>query len=292
MTGNAADTSHTRGAEVEYVRLYTTYDEDPAVVAAGEAAEVLFVRGIAYAGRAESEGFIPDGQLRRLCPRNALKRAEKLVLVGLWCRDVERGGYQIRSWEKLQPEHDALAERRRSDRERKARERQKSRGKSRDLSRDDSRDLSRDVRITEERRGDKNSVTSVSTSRSVLAEPPADEEPPTPGIAEQILRDHLDACERKPPAANTGALGKQINELVREGVDPDDVSRGVAAWRGKGLHPSQLPHVVAEVQNRPAGQLAVRNGTNGQPVSTTDQRVAAGLALAAKYRAQEESEDG
>jgi hypothetical protein len=272
---------------MEYVRLYTTYDEDPAVVAAGEAAEVLFLRGIAYAGRAESGGFIPDGQLRRLCPRGARTRAEKLVLVGLWCRDDVHGGYQIRSWDKLQPEHDALAQRRRSDRERKARERQKPQPVSRDRSRDTSRDLSRDVRITEERRGEKNSVTSVSTSRSVPAEPFGDT---TPGIAEQILLDHLDACDRKPPEANTAALGKQISALVREGIPPDDVSRGVAAWRSKGLHPSQLPHVVAEVQNRPVGQVALRNGTNGHPVSTTDQRMGAGLALAAKLRVQEGSQ--
>jgi hypothetical protein len=271
---------------VEYVRLFTDYDQDPAVVAAGEAAELLFIRGIAYAGRAESEGFIPDGQLPRLCPRGARKRAEKLVEVGLWMRVSERNGYQIRSWEKLQTEHDALAQRRRSDRERKAREREKSRDMSRDGLRDCPVDMSRDVTGAEERRGDKNSVTSVGTSRSVPAEQPPDG---APGIAEQILRTHLDACERTPPAANTAALGKQIAALIQEGVEANDVSRGVAAWRGKGLHPSQLPHVVAEIQNRPAG-LAVRGGTNGHSVSTTDQRVGAGLALAAKLRAQEESQ--
>lgn len=273
---------------MEYVRLFTDYDQDPAVVAAGEAAELLFIRGIAYAGRAESAGFIPDGQLRRLCPRGARKRAETLVNVGLWLRVSERNGYQIRSWEKLQTEHDALAQRRRSDRERKAREREKSRDMSRDGLRDCPVDMSRDVTGAEERRGDKNTGTSVGTSPSVPAEPPADG---TPGPAETIVLEWTDRLKRLPPGKVTDAIGREVTQMLREGIPPNHIREGLAAWQNKGgLGPGALPSVVHEVMNRPAGQLAVRGGTNGHARSTTDERVGAGLALAAKLRAEEEAQ--
>jgi hypothetical protein len=77
--------------------------------------------------------------------------------------------------------------------------------------------------------------------------------------------------------------------MLHEGVPADHIREGLAAWARKGgTGPGALPSFVNDVMNRPAGQLAVRNGTNGAALSTTDQRVGAGLTLAAKLRAQED----
>lgn len=99
-----------------YVPLSTLYFDDDAIMEAGEDAELLFVRMLAYAARIpQTEGFIADRVvLSRLgiLPResgngtgtdagtvpgtDAGSRAGKLVEVGLLTR--EPGGYRIRSW--------------------------------------------------------------------------------------------------------------------------------------------------------------------------------------------------
>jgi hypothetical protein len=112
-----------------------------------------------------------------------------------------------------------------------------------------------------------------------------------PGAAESIVIEWTDRCDRMPPGKVINGVGVEVAQMLREGVDPDHIREGLAAWaRRGGLGPGVLPSFVNDVMNRPAGQVALRNGTNGQAVSTTDQRVGAGLALAAKLRAQEESQ--
>jgi hypothetical protein len=146
---------------MEWVKLVTDFHEDGDLAAAGEAAEVLFTRALSYCGAQETEGFISDGIVTRLAPTRTKARTDALVRHRLWIRDDERGGWIIRSWSRIQDEHDALAARRRADRERQQRHRQRSdedghappptdplsrdNGRSsRDDSRDDSRDRLRD----------------------------------------------------------------------------------------------------------------------------------------------------
>jgi hypothetical protein len=64
--------------------------------------------------------------------------------------------------------------------------------------------------------------------------------------------------------------------MLAEGIDPADVRRGLAAWVGKGLHPSALPSVVNELMNaRP---------TAGRP-STADLRTAQALEAGRQVQA-------
>jgi len=120
---------------MDWVKLSTSYDTDAAIMRAGEAAEVLFTRSLAYCGREETGGFIPDGIPERLAPKSTKGRVAALVRERLWSRDDARRGWQIRSWESWQSELDALAERRRADRERKRRERERRAEEAR-MSRD------------------------------------------------------------------------------------------------------------------------------------------------------------
>lgn len=96
--------------------------------------------------------------------------------------------------------------------------------------------------------------------------------------AQALIGEWIDHCRHRPPGAVVGQVSRQIKALLAEGIPADDVRRGLAAWHGKGLHPATLPSVVHEVMNCPRA--------SPRP-STTDQRVAAGLALAAELEALE-----
>lgn len=73
--------------------------KDDALMEAGEGAELLFYRGLSFGADVLRDGFITDTQLTRVVGhgmRDAKKRADRLVTVGLWGR--EDGGYRTRSW--------------------------------------------------------------------------------------------------------------------------------------------------------------------------------------------------
>ena len=77
-------------------------------------------------------------------------------------------------------------------------------------------------------------------------------------------------------AANASGAG------ATPGIPADDVRNGLATWHAKGLHPSALASIVHEVRT-----AADRRSTPKAGRSTTDERVAATLDLAARYAAAE-----
>jgi len=111
---------------VDWCRLSTGYYLDPALLRAGEAAEVLFLRCLAYSGAQERRGVIPRNVLPMLTPTRTKGRVDALVREGLL---VEQGGHEllIRSWERWQESLDGESVRRRKAREKKARQRQEAR---------------------------------------------------------------------------------------------------------------------------------------------------------------------
>lgn len=94
--------------------------------------------------------------------------------------------------------------------------------------------------------------------------------------AQLLIAEWLDRCAKRPPGRVVGHVANQVKAMLGEGVDSDDIRRGLAAWMTKGLHPATLPSVVNEVMNR-APPSAAR-------VSTTDQRTAAVQALKTQFR--------
>ena len=104
-----------------YAPLSATYFTDDAILEAGERAETLFTRALAFCSNSNSDGFIADRQVTAVVGigmRDATARAARLVEVGLWER-VD-GGYLIRSWLKWNRSAEDLGRVRRQDRERKA----------------------------------------------------------------------------------------------------------------------------------------------------------------------------
>jgi len=125
---------------VDWVKLATRYYLDAVVANLPDAdCEVMFTRGLAYAGDEEKGGFIAAGVLPALCRvRRYEACAETLVSAGLWL--PTRGGYQVAHWEEWQSELDAIARRRSADRERKRRERANAKAQVTGMSRDVSED--------------------------------------------------------------------------------------------------------------------------------------------------------
>ena len=110
-----------------YAPLSAYYYDDDAIIRAGERAEVLFCRALAFSARALKDGFITDAQLDRIgTGLPGLKtRVARLVEVGLWER-VEDGfigeegsGYRVVRWLKWNLAAEEIERRQRRDSERK-----------------------------------------------------------------------------------------------------------------------------------------------------------------------------
>jgi hypothetical protein len=106
-----------------FVPLSYAYPDDPAIMEAGEKAELLYVRGLAWSKRPEAttDGFISDAELawvgRGLGGLPA--RAHRLCAVRLWVRDDTVRGWWIRTWLDWNPSRAELEQARRRDAERK-----------------------------------------------------------------------------------------------------------------------------------------------------------------------------
>lgn len=107
-----------------FAPLSANYYDDDAVIAAGERAEVLFTRGLAFAARKPADGFISDLQLTTFRLAGVKARAQRLCEVGLWER-VENDllgtgtGYRITAWLKHNASRAEIEEKQRKDAERK-----------------------------------------------------------------------------------------------------------------------------------------------------------------------------
>lgn len=115
---------------MEWVKLASTYYDDPAVAQLTDAAEIMFLRSLAYCGRAETGGFVPTPVLPQLCRRNG-KRAgqavQELLDAGLW--QPSPTGWQVTKWDAWQRELEDIKHLRELARERMRRHRAKAAGK-------------------------------------------------------------------------------------------------------------------------------------------------------------------
>lgn len=103
-----------------------------------------------------------------------------------------------------------------------------------------------------------------------------------PDTTDRLIGEWIEHCRKRPPGNVIGQVGKQIKNMLAEGIDPADIRRGLAGWHSKGLHPSALPSVVNELMNAAPASARARP-------STTDQRVGAALELAARFAEEEAS---
>lgn len=104
-----------------YAPLSAHAYKDDAVAQAGEAAELLYYRGLSFCADVLSDGYISDLQLQRhvgVGMRDVKRRAQRLIEVGLWVR--EDAGYRVRSWLKWNRSREEIETDLRKDSGRKA----------------------------------------------------------------------------------------------------------------------------------------------------------------------------
>ncbi|WP_329143569.1 hypothetical protein OIU91_06270 [Streptomyces sp. NBC_01456] len=105
-------------------------------------------------------------------------------------------------------------------------------------------------------------------------------EVPQPVTAQTIVAEWLDRVNKRPPSQTIGQTSKQIKQLLQDGIDPDDVRKGLARWMAKGSSPSAIPSFVNEAMNaQPQQRGNVFQLPTGQALSGTDARVAGWLSL-------------
>ena len=151
---------------MEWVKLDSTYYLDVAIVRAGEAAEVLFVRAMAYCGDQENDGLVEREILPRLCPQRGPSRAAALVREGLW--EVVPEGWRFVSWRRHQKTKEQMDASRESGRIRQKRHR------------DGVSDGVTNALVTEQRRGEER--------RTAAATPPLTLDPMLAGLQAAMHR--------------------------------------------------------------------------------------------------------
>ena len=111
-----------------HVQLDVDYYDDPKIIDAGEKAELLYVRSLAFCKKNwRANGYMTDGQvLRAVAPglTGIPARIKTLVAVGLWQRvdDDLFGhgkGYVVSAWLKRNPSAAEIESIRRADSDRK-----------------------------------------------------------------------------------------------------------------------------------------------------------------------------
>lgn len=112
-----------------YAPLSAHYYKDDQIAQAGERAELLYLRGLAFCADVLSDGFISEVQLTRFVGvglSGVKARAERLCQLGLWER-AEPGlwgndcaGYVVKSWPKWNLTKAEIASRQQRDSKRKA----------------------------------------------------------------------------------------------------------------------------------------------------------------------------
>lgn len=253
-----------------YAKLLSNYASDDAIIAAGEKAELLFVRGLAFCATSDSDGYITDGQLVRIVGagmRDANARARTLVREGLW--QQAEGGYQVRSWTKIHESAEEKGRQRRTDRERKRRDKGPDSGEFPDEFRAEHVP---DSDPDSERNADRNPPDSLDCS--YVSSSPRTEQSTTeqsraaesagPVVAGAV-RAYVAACPTPPAADLQAKVERHARRLLAEG-HPAELVTTTAANAGR----AGWTDLSVQMQRDAANARAAPNG--GRP-STTDARV-------------------
>jgi hypothetical protein len=116
----------------------------------------------------------------------------------------------------------------------------------------------------------------------------AAEAAPETTSAQTIVAEWIDRCTKRPPGQTIGQTSKQIKKLLDEGIDADDIRRGLSRWMAKGSAPTAIPSFVNEAMNAvPNSGGTVLQIRSGQPLPGTDTTVAGWHAVAAELAARE-----
>lgn len=72
---------------------------------------------------------------------------------------------------------------------------------------------------------------------------------PSTVSAKTLVGEYIAACSHRPPERVLGHLGRELNQLIAEGIAPEHLRAALERLRAKGLSPSTLASLVNEVMN-------------------------------------------
>ncbi|MGW4602708.1 mucin-2 [Streptomyces sp. NPDC004532] len=285
----------------------------PKLLKAGNAALGLWVRCGAYAAQHLTEGTVPGvvAQLYGTAPQ-----VRKLVKAGLWhehchtcpdCPPVAAGDYVMHDFLTYNPTREKTEAKRAAAAERQARGRARA-------AENRSESSSKTNRFEDESATKR---TESASNRSAFREGPAGQgrlsqrdgtdpsrvsrpdptpsssygttNPPTPhgtpGPAEQLLTTWWERYGKQTAQSRT-TIGRAIADALANGIGADELGRALdrLGQTSKPVTGGTLQFALSDIR-RPVGADVIPLAA-ARP-STTDQRVAEGLALAARLRAQE-----
>ena len=259
-----------------WFRVDDSFYDHPKAIAAGDALS-LWLRAGCWSAKQLTDGFVPADMLPTF--RANTRRAQQLVNArarpdgaGLWVPTL--GGWLFHDWADYQPSRDET-ETKRVKRALAGRTGGLASARARQANAQANRSTTVDPPYIPPTRPvpyPNETADAVSPSGS------ADGAAPT---AQTLIAEWIDHCPGgRPPGRVVGQVGRELGGMLAEGIPAADVRAGLAAWHQRALHPSALASVVHELR---VGVTATRTPRR----STTDERVAAGLALAAKYDAED-----
>lgn len=255
-----------------YAKLLANYANDDAIIAAGEKAELLFVRGLAFCSTSDSDGYITDGQVVRVVGagmRDAQARANALVREGLWER--ADGGYQVRSWTKIHESAEEKGRARRTDRERKRRPKSSDSDESPDGDEPESDPHSE--RNADRKTSDSLDCFNGSSPTGRQSNPIQSRAAIPAGSAARIVTAYVAACRDHgiaAPEESQAQVERSARSLLAQGYPAADITTAArnAAVGGWTNLATQLQRDTARASPTATGQRP----------STNDQRAAAALA--------------
>ena len=260
----------------EFVPLYVRYYRDKAIRRAGNDAELMFTRALAFSRANRTAGRIEDFDLEEVGRGMADPEAAAaaLVRVGLWVMSGD--GWLIRSWEKWNGTNDQAAAGKLGNHVRW----HLGKGVVKDdcphcASPDPSHPIApeshpMDSDIAPESHPSRPGHRTRSQKKKEkeipyggeLALIPAQGTPTASSEAtnsQPLIAEWLERCAVRPPGSIIGQVGKHVKAMLDEGIPAATISEAIAVWQQKGLHPSTLPSVANEVANAaPRQQMSTR----------------------------------
>ncbi len=236
-----------------YVPLDINFARDSAVRAAGPMAELLYVRGLAYAKGSKSDGYVPAFDLPVVAVGipGARRLAAALVAGELWI-PVE-GGWLIRSWLRWNTSDNLSSESGRKGNHKRWHTSLNVVSLDCQFCQPDIAPRSPpDSQPDTKRESGGESQGNLSTPKGGRKPPAAD--PPNAGI---LVGRWVDLHQQRPPSSVVGQVARHAGSLLDEGFSAGQVWSGLELLRQKGLHPATLPSLVNEAANAPVVDQSV-----------------------------------
>lgn len=227
-----------------YIKLHDGMPDHPKVDGLPDAAFRLLVTMWCWCSRHRTDGFVPTATWTK---RGTARARSALLAAGL-ARPVE-GGVQMHDYlehQRSAAEIAELKERRREAGSKGGKVKAGHLASARDGAKQSAKQMPKQTRSKPV--ADTEEVPN-GTSQT---DPPGGGEPPH-DTAGTIIAEYIERCPGRPVGQVLAQLGKHIKAMLAEGVDPDDIRRGMAIWMRKDHHPSVLPSIVNSVINTPNG---------------------------------------